>query len=86
GKDGSTVHVGKVSILDGTTMEAEADFTLDQVPLQVTYAGKTVTASTGWRMLDEMYAYDGDDLGAAYQGGGAVLKLWAPTADNVTVN
>lgn len=85
-KDGSTVNVGKVSILDGTTMEAEADFTLDQVPLQVTYAGKTVTASTGWRMLDELYAYDGDDLGATYQGGGAVLKLWAPTADNVTVN
>jgi len=85
-KGGSTVNVGKVSILDGTTIEAGADFTLDQVPLQVTYAGKTVTASTGWRMLDEMYAYDGDDLGAAYQGGGAVLKLWAPTADNVTVN
>ena len=33
-----------------------------------------------------MYAYDGDDLGATYQAGGAELKLWAPTATDVTAN
>ncbi|CAM4337733.1 Ig-like domain-containing protein [Paenibacillus alkaliterrae] len=48
---------------------------------------ETVQAAAGWRMLDEMYAYDGDDLGATYNAdaGSAALKLWAPKASAVTV-
>ena len=33
--------------------------------------------------LDEMYYYDGDDLGATYHRGDATLKLWAPKATQV---
>lgn len=85
-KDGKPVAIQNVKITGNTTIEVSASFQLDQIPLSVTYAGKTVSASTGWRMLDEMYAYDGDDLGASYQAGGAELKLWAPTATEVKVN
>lgn len=85
-KDGHTVAIQNVKITGNTTIEVSASFQLDQIPLSVTYAGKTLSASTGWRMLDEMYAYDGDDLGATYQAGGAELKLWAPTATEVTAN
>lgn len=85
-KDGHPVAIQNVKITGNTTIEVSATFQLDQIPLSVTYAGKTVSASTGWRMLDEMYAYDGDDLGATYQAGGAELKLWAPTATEVTAN
>lgn len=85
-KDGHPVAIQNVKITGNTTIEVSATFQLDQIPLSVTYAGKTVSASTGWRMLDEMYAYDGDDLGATYQAGGVELKLWAPTATDVTAN
>ncbi|KKO54843.1 pullulanase [Paenibacillus sp. DMB20] len=85
-KDDRDVAISGVDITGPATVEVTAGFTLDEVPLKVTYAGKTVSASTGWRMLDEMYYYDGDDLGAAYQAGGAELKLWAPTATSVTAN
>ncbi|MCT1399958.1 pullulanase [Paenibacillus sp. p3-SID867] len=85
-KDGHPVAIQNVKITGNTTIEVSASFQLDQIPLSVTYAGKTVSASTGWRMLDEMYAYDGDDLGATYQAGGVELKLWAPTATDVTAN
>lgn len=85
-KDDHTVTIQDVKIVGNTTIEVSALFQLNQTPLKVTYAGKTVSASTGWRMLDEMYAYDGDDLGATYQSGGAELKLWAPTATEVTAN
>lgn len=83
-KDGKPLAVQNANVTSATTVEVLAPFQLDQIPLSVTYAGKTVSASTGWRVLDEMYAYDGSDLGAAYQAGGAELKLWAPTASAVS--
>jgi pullulanase len=39
-----------------------------------------------WEMLDEMFHYEGDDLGATYSGGGVTLKIWAPLASKVVVN
>ncbi|WP_106769246.1 pullulanase [Paenibacillus faecalis] len=85
-KDGNEVVINHAEITGKTTVELAAPFNLEALPLKVTYAGKTVAASTGWRMIDEMYYYDGDDLGATYQAGGAQLKLWAPTATAVSVN
>lgn len=85
-KDGHDVTIDSVKITGTTTVEVGAQFTLDDVPLVVTYAGKTVNAASGWRMLDAMYSYDGNDLGATYQAnGGAILKLWAPLAEKVSV-
>lgn len=84
-KDGQAVTVQRVHRTGATSVEVEASFTLHEIPLQVTYAGKTVSAVSGWRMLDELYYYDGDDLGATYRTGGAELKLWAPLADKVSV-
>jgi len=77
------VIISKVTITGLTTVELTANIDLNKIPLKVTYAGRTVSASTGWRMLDEMYAYDGDDLGATYMNGNALLKLWAPKASRV---
>ncbi|MFS0724028.1 alpha-amylase family glycosyl hydrolase [Paenibacillus sp. 1P07SE] len=42
-------------------------------------------AEASWDELDALCYYDGDDLGAVYNDGAAVLKLWAPKADAVTV-
>ncbi|WP_141506407.1 pullulanase [Paenibacillus luteus] len=86
-KNGASVAVKQVTLnADKKTALVEVDIQLEQAPLQVTYQGKTVSAATGWRMLDEVYAYEGDDLGATYADGQAVLKLWAPTASSVVVN
>ncbi|GAB6928307.1 hypothetical protein JCM10914A_22900 [Paenibacillus sp. JCM 10914] len=85
-KDGNKVNVNRVKVNGNTAVEVSAKFTQSQLPLEVTYAGKTVSAASGWRMIDELYAYDGDDLGATYQAGGVQFKLWAPTATAVTAN
>jgi secreted pullulanase len=42
-------------------------------------------ANATWAELDASYYYDGDDLGAVYSDGRAVIKLWAPKADAVKV-
>ncbi|KSU61025.1 amylopullulanase [[Bacillus] enclensis] len=83
---GAEVAVENAEITGDKTVEVKASFSLDKLPLSITYSGRTVSASTGWRLLDEMYGYDGDDLGATYKEGDATLKLWAPKASKVTAN
>ncbi|MWC30355.1 pullulanase [Paenibacillus sp. MMS18-CY102] len=86
-KNGANVDVQAVALNDDKkTVRVTANIVLDNAPLSVTYMGTTVTASTGWRMLDQMYAYDGNDLGATYNAGSVALKLWAPKASTVTAN
>lgn len=83
---GAEVAIDSAEITSATAAKVKATFDLEKLPLSVTYAGRTVSATTGWRMLDEMYAYDGNDLGATYKDGGATLKLWAPKASEVVAN
>ncbi|AIY06268.1 pullulanase [Planococcus sp. PAMC 21323] len=84
--DGASVQVLGAEITGDKTVNVKAQFDLDKLPLSVTYAGTTVSATTGWRMLDQTLAYDGDDLGATYKKGHATLKLWAPKASKVVAN
>jgi pullulanase len=87
-KEGATIPVTAVTITSKTSIEVDTEaFDLEKVPLSITYSGKTVSATSGWRMLDEMYNYTGDDLGATYNADKtATLKLWAPKASSVVVN
>lgn len=85
-KKGKDISVDDVQIKGEKFVEVIASISLDNLPLSITYSGRTITASSGWRMLDELYYYGGDDLGATYHGGSVTLKLWAPTATNVTAS
>ncbi|MEK4063696.1 MULTISPECIES: pullulanase [Paenibacillus] len=88
-KEGTAVPVNAVTIKSPTSIEVDtAAFDLGKTPLSVSFSGKTVSASGGWRMIDEMYNYTGDDLGAEYNAAekSATLKLWAPVASSVVAN
>ncbi|MBT2644600.1 pullulanase [Bacillus sp. ISL-41] len=85
--DGTAVSIESVEITnDNKTVKVKASFDLNKLPLSVTFADRTVSAAISWRMLDEMFAYDGDDLGAIYKDGSATLKLWAPKSTKVVAN
>ncbi|MGF7049978.1 secreted pullulanase [Paenibacillus sp. DS2015] len=45
-----------------------------------------VPSSKGWKLLDELYHYEGDDLGATYRKDGVTFKIWAPIASKVIAN
>ncbi len=86
---GAAVAVQQVTLNpDKKTALVTADIQLNNAPLSVTYQGKTVLAAAGWRMLDELYDYEGNDLGASYDSdaGNVILKLWAPKASSVVAN
>lgn len=83
---GASIPVSDVVIADDKTVTVTATFELGKLPLSITYAGRTVSAKAGWRLIDSLYAYEGDDLGASYSKGDVTLKLWAPTATEVIAN
>ncbi|OAB35970.1 pullulanase [Paenibacillus glacialis] len=86
-KNGDIVTVKNVQITSSRTVEVNTSpFELENTPLSITYSGRNVTAITGWKMLDEMYNYEGDDLGATYKAGSVTFKLWAPKASSVIAN
>ncbi|MBP3040373.1 pullulanase [Bacillaceae bacterium Marseille-Q3522] len=84
--EGKAITVESAKITGETTAEVKATFDLEKLPLSITYANRKVSAASGWRMIDKMYSYNGDDLGATYHDGDATLKLWAPKASKVVAN
>ncbi len=84
-KDGDRVRVNNIEVINESTAEVTAEFDLNMVPLNVKYANKERSVTTGWRLIDNMYTYDGE-LGAKYFAGGVTLRLWAPKASNVVAH
>ncbi|WP_010096400.1 pullulanase [Ornithinibacillus scapharcae] len=84
--DGNNIEVTGAEITGDKAVEVKASFNIEKLPLTITFAGRTVTAESGWRLLDSQYAYGGDDLGATYHAGDVTLKLWAPKASKVVAN
>lgn len=51
----------------------------------VTYQDQTITVKEGWRLIDEMFGYDGQLGATLHPNGSATLKVWSPKADQVSV-
>ncbi|MBM7095796.1 pullulanase [Bacillus sp. H-16] len=84
-KDGNDVTFDRVTIESEIKVFIHGSFDIDQAPFAVTFNDRTVQASAGWRLIDEMYAYDGELGVKLHEDGTAALKLWSPNADNVSV-
>ena len=57
---------------------------IKKFPIRVELFSQIVSAKPEWKLIDELYAYDGDDLGCTMKGSdAATLKLWAPLAEKV---
>ena len=83
-KDKQNVDIKGLSIIDDTVVDVIGNFDADKGPFNVEFQGRAITIKSGWKMLDEQYFYDGDDLGATYHHKNVTLKLWAPKATKVT--
>ncbi len=82
---GRSIAVSAVSTNGSDTFMLTAAFAVTDAPLAVSFGGRTVAAPLAWQLIDELSAYDGDDLGCTLRDGQARLALWAPLATGVTV-
>lgn len=84
--DKKPVEIESVTVLEGYDIEIKtARKITDKLPLVLNYGVRTLASALDWRFIDEVYAYDGDDLGCNIVNGEAVIKLWAPLAEEVSV-
>ncbi|MFA9559012.1 pullulanase [Evansella sp. AB-rgal1] len=84
-RNGNEVMVENVTIIDERLVELNGTFDLEAMPFSVTYGENTISATGGWRMMDEMFAYEGELGAKLHADGTATLKLWSPKADDVSV-
>lgn len=85
-KMGETVEMMAAS-RDGNNLIVKVGEIKDEnLPYSIKYDDYNINAKKGIAYIDTMYAYDGDDLGATYMNGGAILKLWTPSASKVEVD
>lgn len=70
---------------DGKSVVASLSLDFDAAPFKVSFEQREVLAYVGWQYIDAKYAYDGP-LGAVLnEDGTAILRMWSPMADAVSV-
>lgn len=83
---GSDLQISSASAVpENTRVEIIASINLQNMPLSIEFDGTNVLADLHWKLIDQLYAYDGNDLGCNLKDGKATLKLWAPRAEKVEV-
>ncbi|GAA0310114.1 secreted pullulanase [Gracilibacillus halotolerans] len=66
-------------------VEIIGNIELSKAPYTITHNGREATAMVGWRLKDEMYGYDGDLGAMLHADGTADIKVWSPSADQVSI-
>lgn len=85
GQNGETFYIDSITIKNKNLVELFGQFDLDAMPFDISYDDHVISATGGWRMIDEMYGYDGELGAKLHANGTATLKLWSPKADDVSV-
>ncbi|MDE5414873.1 pullulanase [Alkalihalobacterium chitinilyticum] len=84
-RNNSGITVDSVTIKNDNLVELNGTLDLETMPFTITYGEQTITVTGGWRMIDEMFSYDGELGATLHEDGTATLKLWSPKADNVSI-
>lgn len=84
--DGQAIDISEITI-DAETSSVLLTGTYDflQAPYTLTYGDTALNIQLGWRIKDELYAYDGDLGMTLNEDGTAELAFWSPSADQVNV-
>ncbi len=83
--EGNQVEVLVAVVVDESTVEVAGYFDTEQAPYTVSHDNVSIEVDPGWRLIDEVYGYDGDLGVELHQDGSATMKLWSPGADNVSI-
>ncbi|WP_238343516.1 pullulanase [Gracilibacillus saliphilus] len=84
--ENSEVPVESINIAEEDNLvTVNGDFDLGKAPFTITHQNDSVIASIGWRLKDEMYGYDGELGLEVHDQTNVSLRVWSPSADQVSV-
>lgn len=82
---GNEVKIEGIQMINEQEIEVNGAFPQDQGPFKVIFNEQTVIITSGWKMMDEQYGYDGELGAELHENGEATLRVWSPKADRVSV-
>lgn len=84
--DGNTVEKLALLIMEGKRrVRISGAFPTEKAPYTVTFEEMAQNAAIGWRLKDQVFAYDGKLGLTVLENGEVELKLWSPSADAVNI-
>ncbi|MBB5172466.1 pullulanase [Texcoconibacillus texcoconensis] len=83
--NGNEVSFDEAVVEDEQTVSVYGQFDHEVAPFDVSYGDQSTSAFISWQLKDELYAYDGDLGVDLHDDGSATLKLWSPSADNISI-
>ena len=78
------IELSSVTFKGSDSIKVRLNNKASKHPCYVSYDGRRVNTVYDWKEIDALFAYKGNDLGCNYVDNDAVIKLWAPLAENVT--
>ena len=83
---GESVEVTDIAInTDTSKVQLGGDFAYAGAPYTVQQGEQKLNLQLGWRIKDELYAYDGELGMALREDGTAEMAFWSPSADVVSI-
>lgn len=81
--DGSTISVESVELNGSVATIKLTDGDIKKTPYTVKIGSKSVNANLNNDLIDEVFKYDGNDLGLTLSGNSATFKTWSPFASDI---
>ncbi|WAA12103.1 pullulanase [Fervidibacillus halotolerans] len=82
---GDQMNVEDAVILDEQKVQLIGQFPLEGQPYTIAFGDYIIHASGSWKLIDELYAYDGELGPTLNKDGSATIKLWSPKAEQVSI-
>ena len=83
GNDGSKINVESVELNGSDVTIKLVDGDIKKTPYTVKIGNKSVNANLNNDLIDEVFKYDGNDLGLTLNGNSATFKTWSPFASDI---
>jgi secreted pullulanase len=84
-KWGGKPEINNIKIVDKNSVEISGGFNLEDAPYQIKYGANSYQVVRSWLLIDQKYSYK-DDLGPELKKDGtALLSVWSPEADSVSL-
>lgn len=82
---GNEVKIEHIQMTNEKEIEITGEFTQERGPFKLMFNEQSMMITSGWRMIDEQYGYDGQLGAELHENGEATLRVWSPKADRVSV-